>query len=95
VRPDCHRSYIIAARLFGPGPISTNPGPIRTNSLPVLIRAAFYIEEFISKLSLLHNCTNEESYFYLKSYFHKEKLKRSSEADFVIKGQIFTYYFII
>jgi hypothetical protein len=78
----CHRSYIIAARLFDRRPISTNPGPIRTNSLPVLIRAAFYIEEFISKLSLLHNCTNEESYFYLKSCFH---MMRSSSA---VRGDI-------
>jgi hypothetical protein len=42
--------------------MSTNPGPIRINSLPVLIQAAFYIEELISKLSLFHNCTNEEEW---------------------------------
>jgi len=42
-----------------------------------------WIEEFqmISKLSLLHNCTNEESYFYLKSCFHM----RSSAA---VRGDI-------
>ena len=34
----------ILIRHFGPRPISTNPEPIRINSLPVLIRAAFYID---------------------------------------------------
>ena len=44
----------------------------------------YWIEEFISndfKLSLLHNCTNEESYFYLKSCFHT----RSSS---VVRGDL-------
>jgi len=40
----------------------------------------------ISKLSILHDCTNEESYFYLKSCFHT----RSSSAgrgDIIVLGK--------
>jgi len=40
-----------------------------------------WIEEFISKLSLLHNCTNEESYFYLKSCFH---MRTSVRGDITV-----------
>ena len=60
---------------------TTNKKIKKWHSLPVLIRTTFYIEEFILKLSLLHNCTKEESYFYLKSCFHM----RSSSA---VRGNI-------
>ena len=36
--------------------------------------------QMISKLSLLHNCTNEELYFYLKSFFHTRSLNQQSEG---------------
>ena len=47
----------------------------------------YWIEEFISndfKLSLLHNCTNEESYFYLELCFHT----RSSSA---VRGDLIMF----
>jgi hypothetical protein len=35
------------------------------------------------KLSLLHNCTNEESYFYLKSCFHM-RLSSAVQGDITV-----------
>jgi len=38
--------------------------------------------KIISKLSLLHNCTNEESYFYLKIMFSHEIVISSPRGNY-------------